>query len=110
MREAMALGEVRVSGGGANSRLWIQIIADVLDMPVRVVGTPESAAHGAALLAATGKGAFGSVREACDAAVEVGPLIEPGAAVQAYAGAYPVYRSLYPTLRQTFGTLSRLEG
>ena len=52
MAAEMKLGEVRVSGGGASSDLWLRIIADVIGLPVRVVGTAESAAHGAAILAA----------------------------------------------------------
>lgn len=110
MAAEIDLGEVRVSGGGASSDLWLQIIADVLDRPVRVVGTAESAAHGAAILAATGAGTFGSVAEACEAAVEVGPPVDPGTATARYEGVYRVYRDLYPALRQPFHDLSRAGG
>ncbi len=106
MADEIDLGEVRVSGGGASSDLWLQIIADVLDRPVRVVGTPESAAHGAAILAATGAGAFGTVPEACDAVVEVGPTIEPSDASAHYDEVYGVFRDLYPVLRGPFHRLS----
>jgi xylulokinase len=109
MTSEIDLGEVRVSGGGASSDLWLQIIADVLDRPVRVVGTAESAAHGAAILAATGAGAFASVAEACEAAVEVGPAIEPGDGVATYAESYAVYRDLYPALRNSFHRLSDID-
>ena len=44
--------EVRVSGGGAVSDLWLQILADVLGTPLHRLGTTEGAAHGAAMLAA----------------------------------------------------------
>ena len=103
------LGEVRVSGGGAGSDTWLRIIAAVLDRPVRVVGSAESAAHGAALLAATGAGDFATVQEACDAAVEVGPVLQPGPEARRYEEAYAVYRSLYPELRETFARLSALD-
>ena len=46
IKAAADLGEVRASGGGANSDVWLQIIADVMNLPVRVVGTAEGAAHG----------------------------------------------------------------
>jgi xylulokinase len=105
----MDLGEVRVSGGGAASGTWLRIIAGALGRPVRVVGTAESAAHGAALLAATGAGAFATVEEACDTAVEIGPLVEPGPETSHYEEAYAVYRTLYPALRDTFPRLSALE-
>lgn len=109
VRESSTLDEIRASGGGAQSRLWLQIIADTVGLPVRVVGTSEAAAHGAALLAAVGTGAFASIREATDAAVIVGEPIEPGPATGTYAGAYDTYRSLYPALREPFVRLSELD-
>ena len=104
------LGEVRVAGGGAQSPVWLQIIADVIDRPVRAVGTAEAAAHGAALLAAVGDGAFSTVAEACDAAVDVGAAIEPGRQAADYDDVYGVYRQLYPLLRDTFSRLAAVEG
>lgn len=109
IKTATDLGEVRVSGGGANSAVWLQIISDVMDLPVRVVGTPEGAAHGAALLAATGAGVFGSVKEAADAAVQVGEPIDPTGASATYDEAYEIYRSLYPALRDGFHRASGLD-
>ncbi len=109
MAAEMELGEVRVSGGGASSELWLRIIADVIGLPVRVVGTAESAAHGAAILAAVGAGAFGSVAEACETAVEVGEVTEPGPDARMYDDIYGVYRDLYPTLRDSFHRLSAMD-
>ncbi len=109
MAAEMELGEVRVSGGGASSDLWLRIIADVIGLPVRVVGTAESAAHGAAILAATGAGVFGSVAEACDVAVELGEMTEPGLDTATYDALYPVYRDLYPALRESFHQLSTFD-
>jgi xylulokinase len=106
MAAEMELGEVRVSGGGASSDLWLRIIADVIGLPVRIVGTAESAAHGAAMLAAVGARAFGSVAEACEAAVELGEITEPGADTGIYTDVYRVYRDLYPVLREPFHRLS----
>jgi xylulokinase len=103
------LGEVRISGGGAHSDVWLQIIADVTGLPVRVVGTAEAAAHGAALLAATGVGAFTSVGEACATAVEVGPPVNPGEDADIYADVYGIYRDLYPSLRTSFHDLARFD-
>ena len=109
MAAEMELGEVRVSGGGASSDLWLRIIADVIGLPVRVVGTAESAAHGAAMLAAVGVGAFDSVGEACETAVEVGETTEPGQDAAVYDEVYRVYRDLYPALREPFHRLSYLD-
>jgi xylulokinase len=109
MAAEMELGEVRVSGGGASSDLWLRIIADVIGLPVRVVGTAESAAHGAAILAAVGAESFDSVAEACEAAVELGEITEPGADAGIYTDVYGVYRDLYPVLREPFHRLAGLD-
>jgi D-xylulose kinase len=41
--------EIRATGGGAKSRLWIQIVADVFRTPVVTLQEQEAAAYGAAL-------------------------------------------------------------
>lgn len=109
IRTATDLGEVRVSGGGASSTVWLQIIADVMNLPVQVVGTEEAAAHGAALLAATGAGAFASVIEATNAAVVIGTPIEPTPNTVRYEDAYSLYRDVYPALRATFHGSANLD-
>lgn len=109
IRAVAPLGEIRASGGGASSQLWLQILADVIGLPVSVVGTPEAAAHGAALLAATGFGAFASVAEATEAAVEVGTPIEPGPDAAVYEDAYPIFRDGYPAVSDLSHRLSVLD-
>ncbi len=41
--------EIRATGGGARSRLWLQIVADVFKTPVVTLAEQEAAAFGAAL-------------------------------------------------------------
>lgn len=41
--------EVRATGGGAKSRLWLQIVADIFKTPVVTLAEEEAAAYGAAL-------------------------------------------------------------
>lgn len=43
--------EIRITGGGANSQLWRQMIADVTGLPVVALKTQQGAALGAALQA-----------------------------------------------------------
>lgn len=94
--------QVRVSGGGARSQLWRQILADVLQAELVTVNTTEGAAYGAALLAAVGMGAYGSVSEACGSAVHVTGSVSPGADSAAYQELYPLYQCLYPALSPIF--------
>jgi xylulokinase len=106
LMKASGLGEIRqirVSGGGAKSALWRQILADVMGSELVTVNTTEGAAYGAALLAGVGAGAWASVPEACAAAVRVVDRVAPQSDVVAvYERAYPLYRRLYPALKPTF--------
>lgn len=97
--------QVRVSGGGAKSSLWRQILADVFNTELVTVNTAEGAAFGAALLAATGAGAFASVEQACQAAIHITGSTSPSAQSARYQTLYPHYRELYPALRPIFHTL-----
>lgn len=98
--------QVRVSGGGARSALWRQILADVFDTELVTVNTTEGAAYGAALLAGVGAGFWRDVDSACDSAIRVSgetPPIEAQASI--YRRMYPLYRKLYPALRSGFEAL-----
>ncbi len=94
--------QVRVSGGGAKSGLWRQIMADVLGAELVTVNTTEGAAYGAALLAAVGAGLYKTVDEACQATIQITGRTQPGPAAATYADFYPLYRALYPALQDQF--------
>jgi len=95
--------QVRISGGGAKSRLWRAILASVFDTRLVTVNTTEGAAYGAALLAGVGAGVWPSVPAACAQGVRISDEVAPDPAwVEAYQKGYPVYRSLYPSLKPTF--------
>jgi xylulokinase len=101
--------EVRLSGGGAKSPFWRQLLADVIGHPNVLLNVDEGPAFGAALLAGVGTGTFSTVEEACEATIRTQnhTVPEPGA-IAAYARHYPVYRSLYPALQSAFKTVSNL--
>jgi len=96
------INQVRISGGGAKSALWRQILADVFQAELVTVNTAEGAAYGAALLAAVGTGAFNSVEEACQATINITGVTSPGDQSAIYQELYPLYRELYPTLKPIF--------
>ncbi len=71
------LKEVVVVGGGARSVLWLQIIADVLGVPLLAPRVLEAGVLGAAILAGVGLGVYPSEREAASRLVEIVQHIEP---------------------------------
>jgi xylulokinase len=90
-------GEVRVVGGGARSRLWLEIKAGVLGRPVRPVLAEEATALGAALLAGTAAGTFANLDDAVARAVELAPTtVDPDPADRdRHDEAYARYRGLF---------------
>jgi xylulokinase len=109
MKEAglSEIRQVRVSGGGAKSPLWRQILADVLNAELVTVNTSEGAAFGAALLAGVGVGVWPTVDAACAACVTVTGSTPPQAEVVVrYQPLYEQYRALYPALKDVYHHLS----
>jgi xylulokinase len=101
--------QVRVSGGGARSALWRQILADVLDVELATVNTTEGAAYGAALLAgvAPGVGIWPDVDAACNATVRQTGVTSPQPkTVARYEQVYALYSQLYPALKDISHELS----
>lgn len=99
--------QIRVSGGGAKSALWRQILADVMGSELVTVNTTEGGAYGAALLAAVGAGVWASVPEACAATIKVVDATPPQSQqVAVYDELYPLYRGLYPALKPTFDAVA----
>ncbi len=102
-----AITQVRVSGGGAKSPLWRQILADIMNAELVTVNTTEGAAYGAALLAGVGAGAWPDVDSACRRTIHVTGSTQPNsAAVAEYERWYQVYRGLYPALKPTFDAVA----
>jgi xylulokinase len=93
------------SGGGTRSRLWRQIVADVLRAEVATVKTVEGAAFGAALLAGVGAGWWGSVDKAVEC-VEPVDVVGPGPSAGEHQHAYESYVELYPALKGVFPRLN----
>ena len=96
--------QLLLTGGGARSAFVRQLQAEVYGLPVMTVNREEGPAYGAALLAAVGVGAFGSLAEAAGATLTRGELAAPGEGRHAlYDEPYDRFRRLYPALRPMEG-------
>jgi xylulokinase len=100
------IDHVRITGGGARNPNWLQIIADILDTSIFTVDSKEGAAFGAAVLAASGAGAFPSVEETCQTVIHRVGEVKPSQDAAKYNELYARYRELYPALKDTFHRLS----
>ena len=104
-----AADQVRVSGGGARSLVWRQILADVLGMELATVDNTEGAAYGAALLAGVAIGAWADVASACAQNINVAERVTPDTKnVQRYEQMYQQYQALYPALKEISHKLAEI--
>ncbi len=91
----------RVSGGGARSKIWLRIVASVLDLPLERTASEEGSAFGAALLAGVRAGTFSDAHDAVRRCVHIRERIAPEPDwIEAYEHGYARYRLLYPTLNR----------
>ncbi|HEX6731881.1 MAG TPA: xylulokinase [Pyrinomonadaceae bacterium] len=113
LMEAAGLGnveQVRVSGGGAKSNLWRQILADTLGVELVTVNSTEGAAFGAALLAGLGHKVWPNVAAACNETIKVTDHVFPNANnVDRYKLIHQEYQKLYPALKPAFHALAAID-
>jgi xylulokinase len=79
---------VRVSGGGAKSKFWRQLLADIFNKRVVTLETQEGSAYGAALLAMPQQPVIREVES-----------VEPQ---KDYSKKHEIYKSLYPALKDFY--------
>ncbi len=98
-------------GGGARSDEWLRMKADILGRPIRTLAVREAACLGAALLAGTAAGMYGSIAEGVERTVKTTRTIEPDHnAMARYDARYKAYRALYPALMPVNAALRETEG
>jgi len=68
---------VILSGGGAKSPLWSQILADVFNLPLTFSAGDEQACFGTALLAGVGVGAYSDYWKAAELVPKPSRMVEP---------------------------------
>ena len=96
----------KICGGGAKSKLWVKIIANVLNINVDRIEVEEGPALGAAMLAAVGCKEFDSVEQAASKVVKVIETVKPDSAlVEYYEVAYKKFVKIYPKVKDLYTEL-----
>ena len=90
-------------GGGAKSRLWREILANVLDIELNIPVTEQGPGYGAAILAMVGTGRFESAQAAADRFFGAKETVIPDRELAAlYSDRYEKYRKIYPAIRKLY--------
>jgi xylulokinase len=104
--QEIGVPSMRLIGGGARSRLWRQILADVLGLPILLPDlVTEATSLGAAIAGGVGVGAFDSFAVA-DRFVRPQTAALPQPSAQArYAELAPLFRAAYRGIEPVFDQL-----
>ena len=95
-----------ICGGGSKSRLWKEIVANVLGIPLDIVTTEQGPGYGAAILAMVAAGKFNTVQVACDELVSISETLEPDPELTArYEERYQQFKQIYPIMKTLFPKL-----
>lgn len=91
---------IRLSGGAANSDVWVQIFADALQIPIDVIEDKELGAQGAAIAAGIAAGVYADYEEGIRRTVTITKTVQPR---PEYG---PIYERKYQTYRRVIEGLS----
>lgn len=97
---------IRLSGGAANSDVWLQIFADVMQVPVEVVQGKEQGALGAAMAAGAAAGIYTDYKDAAARMVRVTKTVVPRSYMkEIYEQKYETYCSIIKALAPVWDSL-----
>ena len=111
-RSKVPIRELRVSGGGSQSRAAVQLFADVFGLPASRPHTHEAAGLGAAIDVMLGLGIHADPIDAVAEMVRVADRFDPDpAANRTYEDLYrSVYLPMYERLRPLYREIRRITG
>jgi len=96
----VSFNKLRATGGGANSRVWMQMKADILNVPVTALRSTEAGGLGAAMMVGINAGIFTGFYEAAEKMVFETETFFPRRNVgKIYDELYDKYRQLYAAVR-----------
>ena len=95
--------KLRATGGGANSRVWMQMKADILNLPITSLNSVEAGGAGAAMMAGVAVGVFFDLRQAAGVMVDEKETFMPRKEIhEGYSTIYQKYKTLYASIKSYF--------
>lgn len=94
-----ALDEVKIIGGGAKSKVWTQMLADVTGKTFQKLNRDDTALWGAAILAGTGIGVFNDIKKISKQYIDICDTYEPD---EKRHDNYQKYKDLYYDFTKEF--------
>lgn len=92
--------KLNATGGGAHSAVWMQMKADVLNLPITALKTVDAGTVGSAMLTGVATGMFHDLKEAAELMVEETVTYKPQQEIhEKYMRVYERYRKVYDAVR-----------
>ncbi len=102
---------VRMAGGATRSKVWMQMFADILGLPVEVSEAEELGAMGAALCGGVCVGVFDDLKKAATDWVKIKAVYEPDLEKHAYyKKKYAAYCAIIDAMDPVWSQIEELKG
>lgn len=93
-------------GGGAKSKLWRKILANILNIQLNIPVAEEGPGYGTAILSMVGAGKYETVSDATEKLVAIKENVLPEEElVSLYEERYQKFRLIYPTVKELYKSL-----
>lgn len=93
----------KICGGGAKSRLWIKLLANVLNLKIDILEAEEGPSLGAAILAASACGGYKDIKDVAEKIIKVSETVEPEQEIsEKYQRQYEVFKKIYPACKDVY--------
>ncbi|WP_156285772.1 xylulokinase [Oceanivirga salmonicida] len=101
---------IRIIGGGAKSKLAIEIITNIFNMKTEILEIEEGPSYGAAILAMFGVENIDTKNEKLEKLIKIKEVLTPNKVEnKEYLDRYNVYKELYNSLKNNFIQISNLK-
>lgn len=98
-----------ISGGGANSKLYREIIASMINRTVTRIDCNEAPSLGAAILAMVGNNEYPTIFDACKDIIKIKDETKPITSwVNHYNNGYKIYKKIYDNTKTIFKEMKEI--
>jgi xylulokinase len=102
----LTIAKSYLTGGGSKSPLWRQMLADILDIRLKIIGDEYGPAYGMGMLALVADGIYPDLKAARDSLIKVKEVIVPNRKTSAlYQTRYESFAKIYPTVKSLYREL-----
>lgn len=106
--QKIKLSEMKITGGGAKNKDWLQMLSDIYELPVCTVNS-SGTTMGVAILAGVASNLFKTVEDACNLIEKNNEYTPNKQNTLKYLKYYDVYKEIYINLKNSFKTLNEIK-